>query len=307
MIKIRYFNNGIFNQVLNLETLFGLDYRCPNQLHVSNFRLYIPLIRDNVVFNKFFKPEEFPIHMSDLFDFPDITFSTTVKDELKEFTSDHIGGYFSPGKDRQTLEDFAAGRTPIISGKDYSFSHSVSMYYSSFFHDRDTGLDSIFLQIKPKQEYVEFANLISKSLGSFVGAHIRLTDHRHVVDLNTYPVAEMLESLEGHQVVIATDDPGFSQIPKDAIIIEEFILNNFKKDFASLSAVGGDTLALIANLVLQNSVDFIGTKTSTFTGYIQRNIYQKNTEYRFKYFNNEFSSKPGDSGFEELPSSRIVI
>lgn len=307
MIKIRYFNNGIFNQVLNLETLFGLDYRYPNELHVSNFQLYIPLIRDNVVFNNFFNPDVWPVYMSDLFDFPDIQFSTTVEDEVKEFTSDHMVNYFSPGNDDSTLEEFAAGRTPIISGKDYSFSHSISMYYSSFFHDRDKGLDSVFLKIKPKQEYTDFASLVSKSLGNFVGAHIRLTDHKHVVDLNRYPVTEMLESFSRDQLVIATDEPDFPQIPKDAIIVEDFILNNFKKDFASLSTVSGDTLALVSNLVLQNSVDFIGTKTSTFTGYIQRNIYQKNTEYEFKYFNSEFFANRGDSTLEELPSSRIVI
>lgn len=310
MITTRYFQNGLINQVLSLETLFGLNHRYPGKLIVTNFDLYIPTIRPDTVFNNFFKASKYPNFMQDFFDFPSITFKHTKEDLLQEFSSDNMKDYFSPGKDDGKLDIFASGRKPIVHDQNYSFSHSNSFYYSSFFHNREPELDAVFAQIKPKQEYVELASLIATALGNFSGAHIRLTDHKHVVDLNNYPVLEALSALPTENIVIATDDPSFSQIPSSAIIIEEFIMSEFLKDFLMLPVVSGDALALLSNLVLHHSQDFIGTKTSTFTGYIQRYIYAKNSNYKFKFFNDEFgliSQERGliDSQLQELPASKL--
>lgn len=305
MINLRYYSNGIFNQVLSLETLFGLEYRYPKQVRVSHFKTYVPLIRDDIIFNKFLSQDaSAPNDIRDLFDIPQINFTCIDEDDLPMGSADHMKYFFSPGKDIKTLDDFASGRTPIISGKDYFFSDGTIAYYSSFFHDREPGLDAVLSQIKPKLEYIEFASIVAKALGEFNGGHIRLTDHKHVVNLNKYPVQEMLEEISTNTLVIATDEPDFSQIPKDAIIIEEFILSNFLEEFCSLGVVNGHSLAFVSNLVLHHSKDFVGTKTSTFSGYIQRNIYKNNPNYTFKFFNDDWSSK-SDPLLRELPSSKL--
>jgi hypothetical protein len=69
------------------------------------------------------------------------------------------------------------------------------------------------------------------------------------------------------------------------ILLDEFIVNNFAKEFKSLPYQDEVIFGLICNIVLHDSVNFVGTSGSTYTAYIHRVRNQKGVE-TWNFFDN---------------------
>jgi hypothetical protein len=69
------------------------------------------------------------------------------------------------------------------------------------------------------------------------------------------------------------------------ILLDEYIVNNFRDDFMSLPFQDEVVFGLICNLVLHDSVNFVGTSGSTYSAYIHRVRNQKGIE-TWDFFDN---------------------
>lgn len=174
---------------------------------------------------------------------------------------------------------------------DYDIRNTLG-YYSRFFKNKNISFINEISSIRFKKEYYELAEIIAKSLGNFSGAHLRLTDH--IVRVNT--TSEIFDSglqkiRQDLPIVLSTDEPN-SNIVKQSdhkfILLDQYILENFYKDFKQLKFKEEVSFGLLNNLVMHYSQDFIGTPGSTYTGYIHRNI-NKRKDIEFKLF--------GEDGF----------
>jgi hypothetical protein len=151
-------------------------------------------------------------------------------------------------------------------------------WYSRFFNNRSKEIDKALLSIKFLPEYYELAEKIANSLGTFNGAHLRLTDHV-VQRVNT--TKEMFDAgiekiNDSNPIVICTDEPDTQLIKnKKFILLDQYILNNFSDDFMNFKYRDEVSFGLLNNLVMHYSEKFVGTIGSTYSSFIQRGMNQK--------------------------------
>ena len=125
--------------------------------------------------------------------------------------------------------------------------------------------------------------MVAESLGEFNGIHARMTDHKHVHEIQEKEILDAIVKLKGKKIVVLTDEiKNDIWKNKDVIFFDNFILDNFKEEFLSLSSRSEIVFGLIGALVMSYANDFIGTYGSTFTSFIQRNILNKK-EISFKF------------------------
>ena len=163
-------------------------------------------------------------------------------------------------------------------------------WYSRFFYNRSPELNKILSSVKFKKEYVDLANKISKSFGDFQGMHLRLSDHVKMFNTTQEMFEEWLNKFGQNNlpIVVSTCQPGHKMVQDNKhrfILLDEYIVNNFKEEFMSLPFQDEVVFGLICNLVLHNSINFVGTSGSTYTAYIHRNRNQKNIE-TWDFFDN---------------------
>jgi len=213
--------------------------------------------------------------------------ATLIDDNVEEFPNqDH----FVPDLMRSYSSDYET-----ISEDEYSFSEGrekVSLleynniylnntlgYYSRFFYNRTKELDRTLASVKFKKEYYELAKEIATSIGNFNGAHFRLTDHKGYFDPDSDILNEGLNKLKGNlPIVMCTDQPNSEIFKKSSygyLLLDDYILNNFYKEFRQLEFKEEVSFGILNNLVMHYSKDFIGSPGSTFTGYIYRALNQK--------------------------------
>jgi hypothetical protein len=162
-------------------------------------------------------------------------------------------------------------------------------WYSRFFYNRSKELDSALKSVDFKQEYYDFANMICDSIGSFQGAHLRLSDHVRMFNTTEEMFEQTLLDLEknGLPIVLSTDEPSHSMVLKNkhrVIMLDEYIVNNFEKEFKSLKFQDEVIFGLICNLVMHKAKYFVGTSGSTYTAYIHRKRLQNGLEESFDFF-----------------------
>jgi hypothetical protein len=90
------------------------------------------------------------------------------------------------------------------------------------------------------------------------------------------------------QIVVSTCQPGHKMVQDNKhrfILLDEYIVDNFKDEFMSLPFQDEVVFGLICNLVLHDSANFVGTSGSTYTAYIHRSRNQKNIE-TWDFFDN---------------------
>lgn len=281
MIYLREHPNGIFNQLLALEVSHAFD-AMGESLTIYNSPSFL-VNRPDYIYNKYFETNSRVVSIHDLFDAPDLNVPRVQEDLFPIDSGLGMTDFYYNCDESMPSKSFGMGRKQIKPGEDYIFSSRGYAYYSSYFANRPLDLDKRLSQIAPKPEYSEFADAIAKDIGSFNGAHIRRTDHIQVVNLADYDIVSKINF--DNQVFVATDDPTFEKIPKNSTNIDNFILENYYKDFCSLSILSGHTLALVSALVMSYASDFVGTLTSTYTGYIQRQRYFKDNSKTFNFFN----------------------
>lgn len=287
-----YNPTGMINQVMSLELAVGLSHVTGKKVivhYISNNgdNLYnykkVPIFTPSRWYNQqrqgFVNNDQFP-HLSDILEWDEDL--VLIDEKIESFPQqeleieDLLNNYYYS----ETLEpseeefQFADGRQKLPLDKTLHLKRTLG-WYSRFFFNRTSSLDAVLSSVKFKKEYLDFADMVANKLEDFQGGHLRLSDH--VKMFNT--TQEMFESglleLEsnGLPIVISTDEPSHPMVVANRhrfILLDEFIVNNFEKEFKSLPFQDEVVFGLTCNLVMQKSKHFIGTSGSTYTAYIHR-------------------------------------
>jgi hypothetical protein len=304
-IFFQLWNAGLFNQVLSLELAAGLAHETKKPItvhffcHDPNRKIYIstPSIHFNDQRNNFtdrsFKNNP---HLLDLFDVDaDLIIVNEKIDSFKqeEFVIDELATKYYYSKEAEISDDellFAEGRERLTFDKNIHLKGTLGVY-SRFFYNRSPELNEVLSSVKPKQIYRDLSKKISESLGNFQGIHLRLSDHIVSTDYHKEEIVnEWITKYEnnGLPIVLSTDEPSHPIVNKNKhrfIMLDEYIVNNFRDDFMSLPFQDEVVFGLICNLVLHDSVNFVGKSGTTYTSYIHRNRNQKNIE-TWDFFDN---------------------
>lgn len=297
----------MINQVMSLELAIGLAHETKKDLIVHyvsnagddlynsrNVPIFTPSRWHNEQRKDFTNPDQFP-HLLDLINFnEDLTFIDTKIDFFKqeEFViDDTLNGYYYSNENEISENEllFAEGRQRIPLDKNLHLKKTLG-WYSRFFYNRSQELDNALKSVKFKDVYVDLAKKISNSLGSFQGMHLRLSDHIKMFDTTQGMFESWLSIYENNKlpIVVSTCEPGNKMIQDNKhrfILLDEYIVNNFRDDFMSLPFQDEVVFGLICNLVLHDSVNFVGTSGSTYSAYIHRVRNQKGIE-TWDFFDN---------------------
>lgn len=185
---------------------------------------------------------------------------------------------------------FLKSKQEIVLDEDKNniFTYTLS-WYSNFFFGRTADMDKEISKIVFKKEYVDLADRISKDLGPYNGAHIRIMrDHHNAFRFTKESLLEGFTSYNSPElpVVVSIDDwnhPLFLTNSTPKVAIHELILTDYYESFKSLEYQNRVVLALISLLVMVRASEFVGTPYSTFTSYIQQQRVQNDTE-TWKFF-----------------------
>ena len=303
-----YNPTGLINQLMSIELAAGLSYetRSPVVVHNTTYkadpRLYnidkIPIFTPSIFYNKqrqgFTNPNQFP-HLLDLIDFDSdlIIIDEKINNfKQEDFVIDDIMNNFYCSNSLKISDDellFAEGRERLPLDKSIHVKLTLG-WYSRFFYDRSPELNKAISSVKFKKEYLDLAADISKSLGDFQGMHLRLSDHVKMFDTKQIMFETWLDEFEKNNIpiVVSTCEPGHRMVRDNKhrfILLDDYIVNNFKDEFMSLPFQDEVVFGLICNLILHNSINFVGTSGSTYSAYVHRNRNQKGIE-TWDFFDN---------------------
>jgi hypothetical protein len=302
-----YNPTGMINQVMSLELAVGLAHETKKDLIVHyvsntgddlynsrNVPIFTPSRWHNEQRKNFTNPDQFP-HLLDLMNFNEnLTFIDTKIDFFKqeEFViDDTLSGYYYSAENEVSENEllFAEGRQRIPLDKNVHLKKTLG-WYSRFFYNRSSQLDNALKSVRFKDVYVDLAKKISNSLGSFQGMHLRLSDHIKMFNTTQDMFESWLNRYEnnGFPIVVSTCEPGNKMIQDNKhrfILLDEYIVNNFRDEFMSLPFQDEVIFGLICNLVLHDSINFVGTSGSTYSGYIHRVRNQRGVE-TWDFFDN---------------------
>jgi len=308
MIYYKLWNpTGLINQVMSLELALGLAHETnvPVVVHYasnSGDKLHdsskVPIFTPSKFYNNqregFVSPDKFP-HLLDLLDFnQNLIF---INEKIESFPQeqlvieDMVSNYYYSNSTEITEEElaFAEGRERLVIDKPTHLKKTLG-WYSRFFYNRSPELNNTLSSVRFKKEYTDLATKISNSLGTFQGMHLRLSDHVHMFNTTQEMFEEWLNNFEQNNlpIVVSTCEPGHKMVQDNKhrfILLDEYIVNNFRDDFKSLPFQDEVVFGLICNLVLHDSSNFVGTSGSTYTAYIHRVRNQKDTE-TWDFFDN---------------------
>lgn len=285
---------GMINQVMSMEIAVGLAHQTGKHVVVHYIstegdKLYdfkqVPIYTPSTLYNEqrelFIKHDKFP-HLKDILEWDanitlideKISFFPEQEEEIRDTTFK----YYYADLNKEITEDelfFAQGRERLDFSKTLHLKETLG-WYSRFFYDRDQSLDNALNKVRFKKVYTDFADKIVESLGEFQGGHIRLSDHAIKMFSTTQEMFENgLDKFEKNKlpIIISTCEPGNKMIIKNKhrfILLDEYIVNHFAKEFYELPFQDEVVFGLICNLVMQKAKYFIGTSGSTYTGYIHR-------------------------------------
>jgi len=295
------------NQVMSLELAVGLAHETKRNITVhymvnNGDSLYqnkkVPVYTPSRWYNNqrasFINQDHFP-HILDLLDIPDVGISF-IDEKVEAFPLEtHILDpmayryYYSSSSEMSDDEhEFAEGRERLdLSGVPHL--KGTLGWYSRFFYNRSKELDLVLSQVKFKKEYQDLADQICSAIGPFIGMHLRLSDHIKMFNTTQDMFESRLSQVEGSPlpIVVSTCEPGNPMVVKNRkrfILLDEYIIANFSKQFKELPYQDEVTFGLICCLVMCRASEFIGTSGSTYTGYIQRLRNQYNLVEDWKFF-----------------------
>lgn len=306
---------GMINQVMSLELAIGLAHETKKETVVhyisSNFNK-----KNNINIGPIYTPSSFynpqrkgftdSLQLPNLIDILDWeTDLILINEKIERFPQevDVIDSmmrnvYFSNESNMTNDElSFAEKRTRISFDNNIHIKHTLG-WYSRFFYNRSKELDLELSKVKFKQEYYDFANMVVNSIGDFSGGHLRLSDHIKMFNTTQEMFENGLNILEQKNIpiVISTDEPSHNMITTNSnrfILLDQYIVDNFSKEFKDLKFRDEVIFGLICNLVMQKSKYFIGTSGSTYTGYIQRIRNQNSLDMPWEFWDNPDKSFDG--------------
>jgi hypothetical protein len=289
---------GLFNQITSLEVAVGLASRYKKQLVFHNISnpangdyggARVPIYSANYRYNErsnLIDNNVFP-NISDLMDWENKDYNILINDIVDSFTNEdlrieNLMMYYSSSSDdyNDTEKNFSEGRERLLLNN-YSnvYLKKTLGYYSRFFLDREPSLDKSLSSVRFKPEYYQLAESIALSMGPFNGAHFRLTDHKGMFDPDNSILDSGISQIDnGLPIVMCTDQPDSELIKNssyDYLLLDEYILKNFYKEFREFKFKEEVSFGILNNLVMHYSKDFIGSPGSTYTGYIHRGLNQK--------------------------------
>lgn len=297
----------MINQIMSLELAVGLAHETNKTLVVHyvsndgdnlyNFRT-VPIFTPSKWYNKnretFTNPDQFP-HLLDLVNFnQDLIFIDQKINFFKQqefVVEDMLSGYYYSKED--TISDdelqFAEGRQRLPLDKVLHLKKTLG-WYSRFFYNRSNSLDNVLSSVKFKPVYYDLAKKISDSLGPFQGMHLRLSDHVKMFETTQDMFESWLNKFEQNAlpIVLSTCEPGHKMVEDNkhrVMMLDEYIINNFRDEFMALPFQDEVVFGLICNLVLHDSINFVGTSGSTYSAYIHRVRNQKGIE-TWDFFDN---------------------
>jgi hypothetical protein len=202
-----------------------------------------------------------------------------------------MGLYYDFNKDID--HDFSEGRHRVSFSKDMHIKNTLG-WYSRFFNNRSKELDLAISSVRFLPEYYQLSEKIARSLGSFNGVHLRLTDHvSQRVDTNQEMFNLGISKIDdGKPIVVCTDEPDSKLLTNSGhgfVMLDDYIIDNFSQDFLNFKYRDEVSFGLLNNLVMHHSKKFVGTIGSTYTAYIHRNMNQK-SDIEWNWF--DFTEKP---------------
>jgi hypothetical protein len=298
---------GLINQVMSLEIAVGLSAVTKKQLivhHMSNdsgslynFKkvpIYTPSRWNNDQRKMFTNQEQFP-HLAELLEWNEnlilidekIDYFPQQKKEVKNTCLEYYHSNKTEISDDEIA--FADGRKRINLSKTVHLKGTLG-WYGRFFYNRSSKLDAALASVKFKKEYYDFAKMVSKSIGKFQGMHLRLSDNIKFIDTTQEMFESWLDKFEQNNIpiLVSTCEPGHKMILENKhrfILLDEYIVNNFAKEFHDLKYQDEVVFGLICNLIMHDSINFVGTSASTYSAYIYRNRNQKGIE-SWDFFDN---------------------
>ncbi len=191
---------------------------------------------------------------------------------------------------------------------DGTWLENFGFYSYFFFLDLPTrgAVHALLRRMRPKTPYAEFARHVSASLGHFNAVHLRRGDFKQTYGVTTRDrtpgevIRVLDQSFARHDTLLILtderDDPFFDPItahfPK-SVFVDHHILDHFRDEFFDLPHHDCIALAYLSQLVAADSMDFVGTMTSTFTSMVQRYRGNRGRSEPFKFLWNELP----DPGF----------
>lgn len=289
---------GLFNQITSLEVAVGLSSRYKKQLVFHNISnppnadyggARVPIYSANYKFNKrehLIDSNIFP-NIADLLEWENKDCNILINDIVDSFTYEDIRienlmMHYSVASEsyKKEEESFSEGRERLfLENYDNIYLKKTLGYYSRFFFDRDKSLDKSISSVRFNPEYYQLAEKIALSIGLFNGAHFRLTDHKGMFDPDNSILDSGINKIDnGLPIVMCTDQPDSELIKNSSyryLLLDEYIINNFHKDFREFKFKEEVSFGILNNLVMHYSQNFIGSPGSTYTGYIHRGLNQK--------------------------------
>lgn len=211
------------------------------------------------------------------------------------------------GPDLAQVPILRVSEQPLVPGSDTA-RHNLSFYSYLFYLDSENrkAVYELLSRMQAQQPYADLARRVAADLGDFNAVHMRRGDFKvtyGVTVLDRQPW-EAVEALEAHfkredRLLICTDersDPFFNDIKAtwpDHVFIDHHILDNYAAEFAALPQQDSLALAYLSQLVAAESMDFMGSMTSTFTAMIQRMRGNRGKSELFKFLWNELP-EPGE-------------
>lgn len=276
---------GIINQVLSTELGLSIGLLANRKVIFTKFiciaKSPIAISGNNFDgIDKLIEGSHKPI-IFDILDLPINDFDYGDHKEAEQYSKDFgsIIQYYmvdEQPEDSSKEEFFSEGRQKLILPDEtvYIERDTISAY-SRFFFNRSKKLDRFLSTIQFQKEYQELAKQIAQSLGDFKGIHVRLTDHAQIMFAATQERFEKglnLLSDDPLPLVICTDDHTdyLVKYRKTAIMLDQYIIKNFQKEFRALPYHDLTVFGAICLLVMSYAKEFIGTPGSTYSGYIQR-------------------------------------
>lgn len=300
---------GLFNQITSIEIAVGLASRYKKQLVFHNISnppngdyggARVSIYSANYKYNKrsnLIDSNIFP-NITDLLDWENKDCNIFINDTVDSFTHEDLRienlmlYYSAASKDYVKEEEaFSEGRERLLLD-DYNNVHLKKTlgYYSRFFFGRDLSLNTSLSSVRFKPEYYQLAEKIALSIGTFNGAHFRLTDHKGMFDPDNNILDSGINKIDnGLPIVMCTDQPDSELIKNSSykyLLLDDYILNNFYKEFREFEFKEEVSFGILNNLVMHYSQDFIGSPGSTYTGYIHRGLNQKR-DIQWKIFGEE--------------------
>jgi hypothetical protein len=289
---------GLFNQITSVELAVGLSNRYNKQLLFYNIsnppdanynNSRVPIYSANYKYSN-------RTHLIDSNVFPNILnflnwdnkdSNFFINDIVHNFTNEdlkieNLMKYYSVNSETYSTEEekFSEGRERLDLNN-YNNIHLKKTlgYYSRFFFNRESSLDKSLASVRFKSEYYELAEKIALSIGLFNGAHFRLTDHKGMFDPDSNILDSGISQIDsGLPIVMCTDQPDSELIKNSSynyLLLDDYILNNFYKEFREFKFKEEVSFGILNNLVMHYSQEFIGSPGSTYTGYIHRGLNQK--------------------------------